>query len=145
MARKTSHAAWLAGVSGAVFPFLLVAAWTAVSMMWRPPMSRVAAFLDPHSVHRGLSASTIVFDATAGALIGLAVSILIIRLAREDRWLACVIFLSAFAVACLVPSVLHEGWARLPRVLGQPLIFGFVAAVIAGSWFAPSIAARRKP
>jgi len=108
MARKTSHAAWLAGVSGAVFPFLLVAAWTA-------------------------------------GLIGLSVSILIIRLAREDRWLACVIFLSAFAVACLVPSVLHEGWARLPRVLGQPLIFGFVAAVIAGSWFAPSIAARRKP
>jgi len=73
MARKIPHAAWLAGVSGAVFPSLPVAVWTTLNMMWRPPMS------------------------------------------------------------------------RMPRVLGQPLIFGFVAAAIAGSWFAPRISARQKP
>ena len=145
MTRRSLDFASLAGGAGAVFPLLLVAVWGAVSMIRRPPMSRVAAFLDPYSLHHGLGASTIVFDATVGALIGLAVSLLIARLARDVRWLSCIAFLSAFAAACVIPTALHEGWARMPKVLGQPLIFGFVAAVIMGFWLGPRIAPRQKP
>jgi hypothetical protein len=145
MTRKSLHTAWLAGISGAAAPFLLLAAWTALSMMWRPPMSRVAAFLDPHSVHRSFSASTIVLDASAGVLIGLAVSLLIARLAQGDHWLACLVFLSGFVAVSVRATVLLEGWGSMPRVLGQPLIFGFIAAVIGGAWLAPRIATSRKP
>jgi hypothetical protein len=144
MTARKLHAAWLAGVSGAVFPLLLVAAWAATSALWRPPMARVTAFLDPPSVHRALGASAIVFDAGLGALIGLGISLLIARMARDERWFACIIFLSAFAAACMIPAALREGWIRTPNVLAQPLLFGFVAAVIAGVWLAPRIAAPRK-
>jgi hypothetical protein len=143
MTSRRLHAAWLAGVSGALFPFLLAAVWAALGTMWRP-MSRIGAFLDPSSVHGTLGASTIVFDAIIGTLLGSAISLLIARMVRGERWLACIIFLSAFAAACLIPTALHEGWVRVPRLLAQPLLFGFVAAVVAGFWLAPRIARSSK-
>jgi hypothetical protein len=45
----------------------------------------------------------------------------------------------------VIPAALHEGWVRTPKVLAQPLLFGFVAAVIAGCWLAPRIAGPGKP
>lgn len=144
MTPRSLRAAWLAGVSGAMFPFLLFMAWVALSRLWRPPMARVTAFLDPSSAHRTLDAGAVVFDSAVGALIGLGISLLIARMVREDRWLACIVFLSAFAAACAIPAALHEGWARVPRLIAQPLIFGFVMAVIAGFWVAPRIAGWKK-
>lgn len=138
MTSRRLHAAWLAGVSGALFPFLLVAVRAALGTM-RRPMSRIGAFLDPSSVHRALGASTIVFDATIGALLGSAISLLIARMVRGERWLACIIFLSAFAAACMIPTALHEGWVRVLMVLAQPLLFGFVIAVVSGFWLAPRL------
>jgi hypothetical protein len=143
MTPRTLHAAWLAGVSGALFPFLLVAVWGALGTM-RRPMTRIGAFLDPSSVHRALDASTILFDATIGVLLGSAISLLIARMVRGDRWIVCIIFLSTFAAACVIPTALHEGWVRMLKVLAQPLLFGFVVAVVAGFWLAPRMTGSSK-
>ena len=144
MTSRRMHAAWLAGISGAASPIVLIAAWAAVAGLWRSPASRISAFLDPRSVHR-VHASSVVPEASVGILIGLAISLLIARAVRGERWLACIVFLAAFAAACIVPTALHEGWLRVPRALAHPLLVGFVVAVIAGFALGSCMTRSRKP
>jgi hypothetical protein len=127
-----------AAFAGAASAFLLIAVWATVGAMWRSPASRFAAFLDPHPVHRVFDSSAML-DAATGAVIGFAIALLVGQMARADRWLACFVFLSAFAAASSVPAALHEGWSQLPKVLVRPLLLGFVVAAITGFWLAPRI------
>jgi hypothetical protein len=144
MTSRRTHAAWLAGLSGAASPLVLIAAWAAVAALWRSPASRLAAFLDPGSVHR-VHASGVILESGIGILMGLAISLLLARAARGERWLPCIFFLAAFATACVIPAALHEGWLRAPSVLAHPLLVGFVVAVIAGFAFAPRMTGPLKP
>jgi hypothetical protein len=144
MTSRRLHAAWLPGISGAASPVVLIAAWVTVVALWRSPTTRVAAFLDPTSVHR-FHASSAILEASVGILVGLAVAFLVARAARGGRWLACIIFLAAFVAACVMPAALREGWLRLPRTLAHPLLLGFVVATIAGFGLAPRITGSRKP
>ena len=144
MTSRRMRTAWLAGISGAASPIALIAVWGTIVALWRSPASRLTAFLDPGSIYHA-HASSVMAEASVGILLGLAISLIIARAVRGESWLACVIFLAAFAAACTIPAALHEGWLRAPRLLAHPLLSGFVVAVIAGFALAPRMTNRRKP
>ena len=111
---------------GLLAQWLLVSIWAfLVSVLWLPLSQWSAGAIYPYHA---------LFDGVVGGALGLATSIVLVRLLPRQPLLRWLVFSLCFLVALEGPLLLEREVDFMGFSMFQPLLWSFLMAALVGSW-----------